>query len=1376
MARGLDGEEKAIKAHSVLLRLVLPPYTIHFKSSTYMREGTLDLLDRKVCKETLKSTANNALVREAIGTDGKFWSELVMLFKAAIPSLERRSFTIWDPTSVDYESTSGALIASHYPGLWKDVERLNDLVSISRNVLTIGAPAQDLACIEGVDNDLFRLVNCCVRVTARGYDGEAGTGDEEKWQWIVNAYKKLLITSLQFLNNLVAQNEKRKLLLWLSLFDHETTPEAYSASFAAEDIPETSRTSLADVPSNPPIPPQPPVLEDDILLAYGTDGSRWITQDEHDMAVQTVEHKDKLPPAMRAAVEAARKGDASGLVPNAYVFYGKTPHVRARRFEFYQDDFKRDPTLAEEHQELMRQWGEVTQRRETEDYWEGLYADAAAKYRADAAVWEAKQIATRTMMEQDGMGAAASERERELRNRVQELEAEIAEHLQMGRGEAEAMAREIEVEIPSSPPHLTGVLDHSDLQHRATLPDDMKMMFTADAGSRILESGKIELMKRLSDYSPPDPNLPPSRHPDGLTTRPCHRDPQGRPLERTRSMSRSPVIVQYCRNGPRNKGEVEAWVRLNEGRRREDMIALPLPEEGMEELNLPRPEYQMGGGVAVPEQQQQGLRRGSRAARGREEAEGEDPEGSEPREEGEVDEEEEEDDEEEEEEDDDEDYPGSTEDGRGLLTDVPLILGPSEIEVLPMLIMSGIVPPNTPPRDQPSPAKDADPNDTPFPTSALSLQNLHTTRTHLLLSQSTGRNLLRELLIFVAAWDLREEELYFKFMVKIMEAILNAGLMPYAYHAFRDRSRSKDIISPAQAVIMKLMTVVYRGRGSIGGDQSTADEAELNAARLRLAKSTPEADARSYTLHSRRRALLTVYPPPTRTDLHTLNFLFTEFRQHIIPQTCALIFLQSQIHVGRASPEDFPLNLWDMERMYEGVYQFLEFFAVVCEEGGAAGVGNVHNLSTNGAVNGPGGVTGGGGWGKGVLSEWEASCELVALLRELEGGTEKRDGIVQLRYGKGAAIGAPPLPSLPHVASVASNGRRVSGQASVGAQSAAGGSLPGVGVPAPVAGLMQQRSLSADAAIPAVQTLLPGLQAGQQQLQRAMDAEALVFDGEQSAAPGFPPTLPSLPSTLLPPASTNGQPIFEPETPLAYPEDMQAQAAQVAAAQAHAAQLGGVPLPPQPPPPLDQDEPSDFEWRNLKKLTVLVLSSLIWKNPQVQNQVRRYGGLEALVSCCRHDESNPYIREHAIMCLRFAVEGNEENGEVVRGLAGAEVQRDRKRVRSGGEEREALRGGRVTLDEGFEDGGDGREEVVREVLEMGGYETFLDGRGLVGLRKREGTTASAGGAATSAVAPPAPAIPNAVASSSSKATMGQALLPPPSSSPMPSISSHLGLS
>lgn len=122
--------------------------------------------------------------------------------------------------------------------------------------------------------------------------------------------------------------------------------------------------------------------------------------------------------------------------------------------------------------------------------------------------------------------------------------------------------------------------------------------------------------------------------------------------------------------------------------------------------------------------------------------------------------------------DNDDDY---DDEGHGLLTDVPLILGPTEIEVLPMIIMAGIVEPT---EGQPGYHSD--------PAIFSSVRSMHSVRCHLLLAQDNGRNLLRELLIFVAAWDLREEELYFKFMVKIMAAILANGLLPFAYHAFRE--------------------------------------------------------------------------------------------------------------------------------------------------------------------------------------------------------------------------------------------------------------------------------------------------------------------------------------------------------------------------------------------------------------------------------------------------------------------------------------------------------------------------------------------------------------------------------------------------------------
>ena len=338
---------------------------------------------------------------------------------------------------------------------------------------------------------------------------------------------------------------------------------------------------------------------------------------------------------------------------------------------------------------------------------------------------------------------------------------------------------------------------------------------------------------------------------------------------------------------------------------------------------------------------------------------------------------------------------------------------------------------------------------------------------------------------------------------------------------------------------------------------------------------------------------------PARVDVHIVNFIFTEFRRHIIPQTCALIFLQGKIHQNLASPEDFPLNLWDMERMYEGVYQYLEFFAVLTEEQA---------------------------W-KDVMADWEVASELVTMLKELESA----------------------IPKL----------------------------TPGVPAPAPSPRRMghhdQPHSLPKPPPIPP--TPLPKGDHLAEPSTSVSVERPFETSPELQAQSGYP----QVPSTI----GAEAQPaqsaqIFEPETPLAYPED-------------------------------PQDEPSDFEWRNLKKLTVLVLSSLIWKNKKVQDQVRDYGGLEALVGCCRHDEHNPYIREHAIMCLRFAVEGNPANAEMIKEMAG------RMQV-AGGPPPPDLSGTNVNVEPAEVPS---LGEVPHEVLDTQGYETFMDGKGQVGLRRKE---------------------------------------------------------
>jgi hypothetical protein len=124
---------------------------------------------------------------EEIGTEPSFWKDLGDLLEAAIPSLERRCFAAPDPQTPEYEGLSGPLIASCSSSLLKDLERLNSMVSIARNVLTAGDKSQNLAAKSQFGQEVFKLISVCVKVTARGYDGEAGSQDEDKWQSVINS-------------------------------------------------------------------------------------------------------------------------------------------------------------------------------------------------------------------------------------------------------------------------------------------------------------------------------------------------------------------------------------------------------------------------------------------------------------------------------------------------------------------------------------------------------------------------------------------------------------------------------------------------------------------------------------------------------------------------------------------------------------------------------------------------------------------------------------------------------------------------------------------------------------------------------------------------------------------------------------------------------------------------------------------------------------------------------------------------------------------------------------------------------------------------------------------------------------------------------------
>ncbi|KAL9002938.1 MAG: hypothetical protein Q9188_004157 [Gyalolechia gomerana] len=819
----------------------------------------------KTGKKILRASArhDNKTIRQLLAENYDIWTAYIELLSVALPSLESRSFSSEDPNA-----SSAALIAANYAVLMKDLERINDLLLIARNILATTALAQNIAGDSGIVQMVIKLIEICVRVTARGYDGEAGARiNEAQWRNIIDAYKKLLITSLQFLHNAVQRNEKRKLLLWLDLFANSRSSDQY---YPGED---PSRKDGSTVPEIP---------QEAGLLSASPSQARQEAEFAGDILVSN-------------AIELVQKAKKAGT-------------------------------------------------NETRE----MHPDEAAR------------LTSQVMDTVEGMVSMTLE---------QNKRDAVLSGTTSKNGESGPLTFYDPTTAPSLAQSWCSLPDlalNTDLRGNGAIkPEDTKCLRTPQSAAVVLQQAKDQLMARLRD----DPE----------------EDGEQRPVTATTG------------NGEDGGSDVAAESIDNN--------------------------------------------------------------------------------------DDDDDYRTNDQE-RGLLTDVPLVLGPQEIEALPMMIQGGIVPSLA--------TKDKD---------GRSNTDMQSVRCNILLAQEAGRNLLRELLIFIAAWDLPEEELYFKLMIQIMEAILANGLMPFAYQAFGE---VKDIVSPAQSMVIKILTQIFRTKQGL----------------------VPMTNRGTIPNKSQRRE------PPTRVDLLVIRYIFTVFRQCIIPETCALIYLQGQIRAGHCLPEDFPLNLWDMERVYEGVYQFLEFFAVLTESED---------------------------W-KGLLVNWEIVSELVTLLRELD-----------------ASIPKSPLGPIPSAAA---------------ATEALGSASSAMQEP-------QTNNEPSSSSVPVAPVAV----------ERPYDS--LPIDGPLATTNNGTGSVPT--------AATTSYQQSEPASPCQGPG-------------------------------IDSQDPSDFEWRNLKKLVVLVLSSLVWKSPTVQNQIRAYGGVEMILACCNFDANNPYIREHAIMCLRFLLEGNMDNQSIVENL------------------------------------------------------------------------------------------------------------------------------
>lgn len=220
----------------------------------------------------------------------------------------------------------------------------------------------------------------------------------------------------------------------------------------------------------------------------------------------------------------------------------------------------------------------------------------------------------------------------------------------------------------------------------------------------------------------------------------------------------------------------------------------------------------------------------------------------------------------------------------GLLTEVPNILDPKQIEALHMIVKSSIL-------------DSAGSGLTRFG------ENLQQTRCRIFLATDCGRNLLREMLVFIAVWEKDEQSLIFQISSQIVQAIHENSLVPYAWMALRS---PKDIISPAQTVLLRLITYLFR---------------------------TALYPPKDYN----------PFPDPTQDDVEKiladedvrlgkmLNYLYGLFRSRIVPECVALMQIQGEVRKGRLDPADFPADNWDLERAKDGLVQYLEFLYTVAD-------------------------------------------------------------------------------------------------------------------------------------------------------------------------------------------------------------------------------------------------------------------------------------------------------------------------------------------------------------------------------------------------------------------------------------------------------------
>ncbi|BFZ59691.1 hypothetical protein YB2330_000706 [Saitoella coloradoensis] len=93
---------------------------------------------------------------------------------------------------------------------------------------------------------------------------------------------------------------------------------------------------------------------------------------------------------------------------------------------------------------------------------------------------------------------------------------------------------------------------------------------------------------------------------------------------------------------------------------------------------------------------------------------------------------------------------------------------------------------------------------------------------------------------------------------------------------------------------------------------------------------------------------------------------------------------------------------------------------------------------------------------------------------------------------------------------------------------------------------------------------------------------------------------------------------------------------------------GGISSSPLDPTAESTSSPESMKaFAFVKRDTVRLLNTLCYKSRFVQDEVRRLHGVELVLSQCNVDDDNPYLREHAVLCVRNLLEDNADNQALV---------------------------------------------------------------------------------------------------------------------------------